>query len=185
MSGGLPRRRTDRIEDAAAVLLCGIGVVLLVIAAVLGVMAHGSVAARAASEGAQRSTVQATVTRIPDLPPADDDVSPGSRRVLASWTAPDGTPRSGLVSAPIGAEPGAQVPLWTDRAGTVVRAPVSPLAAGLVGGVVGVLAALLGLLLVYGGWRLVRLVTWRRNAAVWERRWAEVEPAWSGRTSTA
>jgi hypothetical protein len=185
MSGGLPRRRTDRVEDAVAVVLCGVGVVVLVVAALLGVMAHGSVAARAASEGAERSVVSATVTQIPGAPPVTDDLSPGSRRVLAAWTAPDGTARSGLVSAPISAEPGAVVPLWTDRAGTPARAPVSEHAAGLVSGVVGVLSGLLGCLLLYGVWRLVRLATGRRNAEDWERGWAEVEPTWSGRTPTA
>jgi hypothetical protein len=184
MSRGLPRRRTDRVEDAVAVLLCGVGVVVLVVAAVLGVMAHGSVTARAASEGAERAAVQATVTEVLAVRSASDDVSPGSRKVLAVWRAPDGGPRSGPVTAPIAAVPGARVPVWTDRSGEVVRAPVSAKAAGLVGGTVGVLAALLGGLLLYAGWRLVRLATGRRNAEAWGRGWAEVEPTWSGRTPT-
>ncbi|GAA4537403.1 hypothetical protein GCM10023175_05910 [Pseudonocardia xishanensis] len=166
-----------------AVLLCALGVVVLVVAALLGVMAHGSVTARASAQSVDRVRVTATITRVvgPTVPAAPS--GPGGRRVLADWTAPDGTPRTGEVTTPVSAAPGSVVPLWVDRAGAAVRAPVSPRSAPLVGAVVGIGIALLGAALLLVVWRVVRRVAAGRNAEAWARGWAEVEPTWSGRTN--
>jgi len=166
------------------VLLCAAAVVVLVLAAVVGVMVQGSVSARAAQEAAARVRVPATVSVVVGPTAPADPSGPGGRRVLASWTAPDGTPRSGEVTAPVAAMPGATVPVWVDRTGTELRPPVSAWAAPLVGGVVGVgLATFCGLLL-YLAWRFLRRMTARHNAETWARGWAEVEPTWSGRATT-
>ncbi|WP_345378907.1 Rv1733c family protein [Pseudonocardia yuanmonensis] len=178
---GLPRRRTDRIEDAVAVLLCALGVVAMVLAGLVGAAAHGAVSARAFEEAADRSRVLATVTDSSAGPAVTDGVGPGTRRARAIWTAPDGAPRSGVVTVPMSATTGSAVPVWTDRSGTPVPAPTSPRAGLLVGVVAAGWVALAAVLLLLAAWRLVRRWTARRNDAEWTRRWAEVEPEWSGR----
>jgi hypothetical protein len=178
---GLPRRRTDRIEDAVAVLLCALGVVAMVLAGLVGSAAHGAVSARAFQEAADRSRVLATVADTPAVPETTDGVGPGTRRATATWTPPDGTPRAGEVTVPMSAKAHSVVPVWVDRSGAPAPAPTSPRAGLLVGVVTAGWVALAGVLLLLAAWRLVRRWTARSNDAEWTRRWAEVEPEWSGR----
>lgn len=180
---GLPRRRTDRIEDVVAVLLCGLGVVAMVLAGLVGTAAHGTVSARAYQEAADRNRVVATVVELVDVAGSTDPVGPGTRRATATGTAPDGTLRAGEVTVPMSAKPGSAVPVWVDRAGTPAPAPTSPRAGLLVGVVAAGWVAVGGALLLLAAWRLVQRWTARRNDAEWTRRWAVVEPEWSGRTA--
>ncbi|MCE0762913.1 hypothetical protein LWC35_08295 [Pseudonocardia kujensis] len=179
----LPRRRTDRIEDVVAVLLCALGVVAVVLAGLVGTAAHGVVAARANQEAADRSRVVATVARPTDDAGTTGGVGPGTRRATATWTAPDGTGRVGEVTVPLNAEAGSAVPVWVDRAGAPAPPPTSPRAGVLVGAVAAGWVAIAGALLLLAAWRFVLGRTARRNDAEWTRRWAEVEPEWSGRAA--
>ncbi|MCE3549932.1 hypothetical protein LWC33_00505 [Pseudonocardia sp. RS11V-5] len=179
----LPRRRTDRIEDVVAVLLCAFGVVAMVLAGLVGAAAHGTVSARAYQEAADRTRVVATVVLPADAAATTDGVGPGTRRATATWTAPDGTQRIDEVTVPLSAKAGSAVPVWVDRAGTPARPPIAPGAGVLVGAVAAGWVAVAAALLLLAAWRLALGWTARRNDAEWTRRWAEVEPEWSGRAA--
>jgi hypothetical protein len=178
-----PRRRTDRLEDLVAVVLCALGVIVVVLAALGGVAANGSVVERAGRESAERIRVEARVTAL-EGSAVGDGAGAGTRRAEVTWTLPDGTARTGRAAVPVAAVAGSQVVLWQDRAGRQVPAPTSPYAGLLVGVVVAAAGSVIGIMLLLGLWRLVRHATGRRNARAWEAGWAEVEPLWSGRTTT-
>jgi hypothetical protein len=96
--------------------------------------------------------------------------------VQASWVAPDGTSRSGQVTAPSGLPVGAKVEIWTDRTGTPIPTPERP--SGAVG--TGILVGA-GLWL---GWGLVLAVVFRLSVlsldrgrrAQWDRDWLKLAP---------
>jgi hypothetical protein len=166
-----------------AVLLCALGVVAMVLAGLVGTAAHGTVSTRAYQEAADRSRAVVTVVQPAEVTGTTDGMGPGTRHAAATWTAPDGTPRSGEVTIPMSAKAGSAVPVWVDRSGAPVPPPTSPRAGLLVGVVAAGWVAVAEVLLLLAAWRLVRRWTARRNDADWARRWAEVEPEWSGRAA--
>ncbi|WP_425565738.1 Rv1733c family protein [Pseudonocardia ailaonensis] len=176
------RRRTDRLEDLVAVFLCAVGVLVVVLAAIGGVAANGAVVDRAGRESSERVRVQALVTALEGTAAG---AGAGTRRAEVTWTAPDGTPRAGRLSVPVAAVAGSEVVVWLDRDGRQASAPTSPYAGLLVGVVVAAAGAVIGIMLLLGVWQLVRRATGRSNARAWEAGWAEVEPHWSGRTTTS
>ncbi|MFR9802407.1 hypothetical protein ACL02T_08895 [Pseudonocardia sp. RS010] len=181
----LPRRGTDRIELAAVVVLSVAGLLGALAIIVLALSNYGAGLARAEQEAAERTQVEATV--LADAPPlspaATRGVAPTSR-VPARWTAPDGTPRTGTVQVPGRPAAGEVELVWVDRSGATAPAPAGR--GSVLGGAVLGAAVLLGLLVgvLVGVRRLLAAVLLRANAATWGREWAEVEPRWSGRTST-
>ncbi|MGV9263061.1 Rv1733c family protein [Kitasatospora sp. NPDC003701] len=101
----------------------------------------------------------------------------------ATWTGPDGRPRTGTVEVHRTAVVGATVTIWVDEAGLVTDAPttragvaVEAACAGLAG-FTAVGAAVVGALAL----RLRALD--RRAERAWQRSWTRLEPLWSGRTS--
>jgi len=179
----LARRRTDRVEDLAAVLLCALGVVVVLLGVLGGLAAHGAVVERAAREASERIRVEAEVTAV--APSRDGDgAATGTRWADATWIGPDGAAHSQRISVPIAARPGSHLVMWLDGERRQVTPPTSPHAGPLIGVVVAACAVALGVLLLLGLWRQVLRVTARRNAQAWENGWAEVEPHWSGRTPT-
>jgi hypothetical protein len=96
----------------------------------------------------------------------------------ATWTAPDGTARSGVVPAGPGARTGDRVIIWVDENGTPRAAPARrqpATRAVLTGGAVLLcLAAGLG-----GLHRIGRGLLDRRRDRAWTREWLEVGPRWS------
>lgn len=101
--------------------------------------------------------------------------------VRARWTAPNGSARSGVVQAPLGAHAGAAVTVWTDASGHLATPP--PQHADIVSRVIGIVTLLpiaLALLLMGVGWLAHHLLD-RRRMGAWERAWAAVEPQWTRR----
>jgi hypothetical protein len=105
-----------------------------------------------------------------------DGVAPSTNDVPASWSAPDGTTRSGQVGAMPGMPAGASVQIWVDGSGRQVNPPEPPSGAIGEGILVGV-----GIWL---GWGLVlALVFWlsvqsldRGRRAEWDREWRGLAP---------
>jgi hypothetical protein len=94
--------------------------------------------------------------------------------VAARWTAPDGSPRTGVIVVAMSAPAGTAVSIWTDRAGnvvdppreheqTVLRASVAVMVAGS--------GLVLLLLAVRAG---VRRAVDRRRMAGWDAEWSEL-----------
>ena len=101
--------------------------------------------------------------------------------VPARWTAPDGTPRTGEIYAPVGAKAGSTVTVWADRSGQLTPIPLQPgdvgeeiaLAASLATVAVAAVLAAIGL--------SARWVLDRRRLAAWDARWKATGPQWTGR----
>ncbi|MEU7473819.1 hypothetical protein AB0A94_35840 [Streptomyces sp. NPDC044984] len=183
-------RGTDLAEAwvAFAALL-----LVLVAAPVAGLLTGG-----AAQDALQRSVraqhqsrhlVTATVVRKLDPSPsaADPEGSAGGdprHRVLAHWTAPDGTGRSGPVPTRLeDPRPGDLFRIWTDGHGTTVARPLDTATATTHAVLAGVGAALVAAALVEGSRRLAVRRMLRRRYARWDRAWDKAGPDW-GRTGT-
>ncbi|MFE7516563.1 Rv1733c family protein [Streptomyces sp. NPDC057540] len=185
------RRTTDLVEAwvafAAAVLLC-LAVPLTVWAA--GTSAYGSLSRAVRTQQEQRLPTTARVVRLADGPvsgPRSVETAGEERlrrSVVARWTAPDGSARTGTVpTARQHSAPGAAFRLWTDRDGRPVGPPLQESAARAHAVVAGLTAGLLAGLLVELVRRLaVRRLVVLRHARL-DRAWAAAGPDW-GRTGT-
>ncbi|GAA3291659.1 Rv1733c family protein [Streptomyces cinereospinus] len=183
------RRTTDLVEAWVALA----ALLLMLLAA----PALGALAGSAAQDALQRSVrqqresrhlVTATVVRELDravLAAGPETVSRDIRtRVLAHWTAPDGTARSGPVVIRLDApEPRDRFTLWTDERGRPAPRPLDPATATTHAVLAGVGAALLTACLVEGGRRLIVRRMVARRYARWDRAWERAGPDW-GRTGT-
>ncbi|MFJ4468438.1 hypothetical protein ACIP2X_13285 [Streptomyces sp. NPDC089424] len=182
-------RATDLME--AWVALAALLLILLVAPVI------GALAGSAAQEDLQRAVreqeesrrlVTATVVRKLERSALAADPETAVRdnrsRVQARWTAPDGTGRSGPVTARLrDPEPGDRFALWTDAQGRTAARPLDSATATTHAVLAGFGAALLTVCLVEGG---RRLVVWRmvlRRYARWDQAWDRAGPDW-GRTGT-
>jgi hypothetical protein len=176
-AGRLPRRITDRVEDAVAWVLAVAALFLVMAAGVTGLTVYGEERDRAASEIGTRSQVRAVLLEDAQLVIGEL----GERLpvlVPARWAGRDGLDRTGLVEVASMQPAGSEVEVWVDASGQVVLRPIEPLHAvfGGVTVVFGMLCA--GGTLLIAMWLGVRELTARRNARHWEREWAQVEPNW-------
>ncbi|MFI9612785.1 hypothetical protein ACIHCM_14130 [Streptomyces sp. NPDC052023] len=183
------RRTTDLME--AWVALAALLLILLVAPSI------GALAGSAAQDGLLRSVrrqhesrhpVTATVLRELDratLAADPETVARDNRtRVLAHWTAPDGTERTGPVAAGLkDPEPGDRFATWTDEQGRPAVRPLDAATASTHAVLAGVGAALAAMCLIEGA---RRLIVWRmvlRRYARWDQAWDRAGPDW-GRTGT-
>lgn len=179
LGSGPLTRRSDRVELASRLLAAVVLLLALPIALAVGTAVGADAAAHAREQAAVLHQQQA---RLLNTAP---DTASGSRALAvpewATWSAPDGTVREGVVRAPRDAQAGDTVEIWVDRDGQQAHAPLDAADVGTVAVVVGV-ASLLGLTATaIGGHLLVCRVLWQRRARQWEQQWRAVEPLWSGR----
>ncbi len=181
------RRATDLAEAwlaLTALLLVALAAPL--IGVLSGSAAHTSLQRSVRAQQQSRHLVTAAVVRELDPAPAATDPElvggdPGSR-VLARWTAPDGTARREAVQARLpDPRPGDTFRIWTDGHGDRVARPLDPGTATAHAVLAGAGAALLAAGLFEGGRRLVLRRMLRRRYACWGREWGRVGPDW-GRT---
>ncbi|WP_137990935.1 Rv1733c family protein [Streptomyces vilmorinianum] len=183
------RRPTDLIEAWVALT----AVVLLALAVpaagwISGARTDASLQRAVQTQIEQRQPTTARVVRLAATP-APSLQSPESggeqqlrRAVVARWTAPDGTPRTGTVAMRRElAEPGATFTLWTDPGGRQVTPPMRPETAHAHAMIVGLFTASLAAVFVEATRRLVvRRLVHRRYEHL-DRAWAKAGPDW-GRT---
>ncbi|MFI8419849.1 hypothetical protein [Streptomyces sp. NPDC085479] len=185
------RRTTDLVEAWVALT----AVVVLCVAVPLAGWAAGSSAQASlqrAVHAQQQGRIETTARVLRPAPTPPGATGSGGqtaeqrfrRAVVARWTAPDGTSRTGTVTTSrASATPGDTFPLWTDRDGRAVPAPLARDTARAHAFVAGLTAAVLAGLGVELVRRLVmRRLTFRRYARL-DRAWASVGPDW-GRTGT-
>ncbi|MGW1028412.1 Rv1733c family protein [Streptomyces sp. NPDC002577] len=184
------RRRTDLVEAwvalAAAVLIT---VAVPVIGVVTGDLSRRALLQSVQEQQLERHRISATVVKKVAQPPFDPDPETAQgrgyqSRVIADWTAPDGTAHHGTVLADL-KEPhvGDRFPLWTDVHGAVVGRPLDTATATTHGVLAGFGAAAAAAGLVEG---TRRLIVWRmvlRRYARWDKAWEKTGPDW-GRTGT-
>lgn len=182
-------RRTDLAEAwtaLAALLLILVGAP--VAGAVAGALAQESLQESVREQHRSRHLVTATVVRPVErsAPPVDPEafVRDTRTRVLARWTAPDGSVRSGEVLTGLAApRPGDRFTTWTDGRGHLVARPLDPAMATTHAVLAGFGVTLLTAALAEGARRLVVWHLVRRRYACWDRAWERVGPDW-GRTGT-
>jgi hypothetical protein len=131
---------------------------------------------------------QATWRQVPAVLSTDatrpgQNTYPGEvmSEVKATWTAPDGTHRAGVVLAPPGTQMGHQVKVWMDEAGDLTGPPLLDHQVGEQAALAALMAALLlGLLLLCAGLVTRRVLDARRMAA-WDAEWRVTGPRWRSR----
>ncbi|WAZ19686.1 hypothetical protein STRCI_000758 [Streptomyces cinnabarinus] len=185
------RRATDLAEAWVAF---GALLLLLVLAPVTGATV-GAVAQDALQESvrqqhASRHLVTATVTEVLGDSPLNSDPETAATgrevrtRVLADWTAPDGTPHHGQVTARIDdPQPGEHFTIWTDRQGRIAARPLDSATATTHAVLAGFGAALLAIGMIESARRLIVWRMVRRRYARWDQAWDRAGPDW-GRTGT-
>ncbi|MFD0313264.1 Rv1733c family protein [Streptomyces flavalbus] len=183
------RRTTDLVESwlALASLLL-ILVAAPLIGVLLGAAAEGALQRSVREQRAQRHEVTATVVRLLADSALAADPETTARdlrsRVLADWTAADGTPRRGPVIARVDdPAPGDRFRLWTDDQGRPAARPLDPETATTHAVLAGFGTALLTACLVEAVRRLVLWRMVRRRYARLDRAWEQAGPDW-GRTGT-
>ncbi|MEV7069664.1 hypothetical protein ACIQJT_11265 [Streptomyces sp. NPDC091972] len=183
-------RRTDLAEAWAGLLaLLLILVVGPVIGALTGTAAQDALQRSVREQQDSRRLVTATVVRELDRSPLDADPEAASgreprTRVVADWTAPDGSTHQGTVMAALKTpHPGDHFTLWTDLHGRTAARPLDPATATTHAVLAGVGAALLTAGLIEGGRRLAVWRMVRRRYARWDQAWDRAGPDW-GRTGT-
>ncbi|MFE3071328.1 hypothetical protein [Streptomyces sp. NPDC059247] len=187
-----PLRRTTDLAEAwvaftAAALLC---LLVPLTGWAAGASANASLQRAVRAQHEQRLPTTARVLRAADRPAGGAGTADAAgeerlrRSVVARWTAPDGSVRTGTVAtARRSSAPGAVFALWTDRSGHPVAAPMRAGAARAHAAVAGLTAALLTGLMVETVRRLaVRRLVLLRYARL-DRAWAATGPDW-GRTGT-
>ncbi|MET8560209.1 hypothetical protein ABZV75_06235 [Streptomyces flaveolus] len=178
-------RPTDLAEAwVALVALLLITVAAPVTGCLVGAAAQDALQRSVRQQQYTRHLVTATVVRdmggaLPETDPDATSARDTGSRVLADWTAPDGTPRHGPVLADLTSpHRGDQFRLWTDPHGRIATRPLDSATASTHAVLAGVGAALLTAALVEGGRRLTvwRLV--RRRYARWDQAWDRAGPDW-------
>ncbi|MFF8556280.1 hypothetical protein ACF058_26025 [Streptomyces sp. NPDC015501] len=155
-----------------------------------GALADASLQRSARSQHAERHAVQAVVTgpaagpeRFAGDPEAGAEHA-ARARVMASWRAPDGSPRTGEVATASPPGPaGSALRIWTDAAGLPVPPPMDGRTARTHAVLGGVGAFLLAAGCVEAGRRLIVRHLVRRRHERLDREWAATAPLWS-RTGT-
>ncbi|KOV57240.1 hypothetical protein [Streptomyces sp. MMG1121] len=190
--GGLWRWRRNplrRATDLAEAWVALVALVLISVAAPVSGCLVGAVAQDALQRSVreQRHThhlVTATVVRdLGDAPlETDPDTSTmreSRHRVLADWTAPDGTRQHGPTLARLKSpHAGDHFALWTDPRGRITTRPLDSPTATTHAVLAGFGAALLVTGLIEGGRRLVVWHMVRRRYARWDQAWDRAGPDW-------
>ncbi|WP_159765791.1 Rv1733c family protein [Streptomyces sp. HM190] len=184
------RRTTDLVEAwLAFAALTLILVAAPLVGAVVGTAAQDSLQQAVRDQRAARHLVTATVVkRVAGYPFDPDPETSTSRdrhsRVVADWTAPDGTARHGTVMSGLkDPRPGKRFALWTDARGRTVGRPLDSATATTHAVLAGFGATVLAAGCVEGCRRLIVWRMIRHRYARWDQAWDKAGPDW-GRTGT-
>lgn len=172
------RRTTDRIEDVTSWLLIAAGIVLIALSCAFGLGTSSTMAERARTEAQDRAPAVARL-HTASAATAGDLAARSPVMVAASWPDRQGVEHTGLVSAPAQLQAGSTVPIWIDRTGALVPAPLSATDVLVCSVIAAVVAFGLGAGTLTLIWLLVRRATLAHNYAQWEREWRAVAPIWS------
>lgn len=186
---GADRSRLVRLVDrgrSGLALLTGLllagAVAGGVLAGLLGLHLEQGLAVR---QAAARHRIIALVESVTHASNQSTAVDTGAGKTTASgravWTGPDGRRRAGVVTIPDSTAAGSRAQIWIDRQGNAVEPPTTAATAAADGALTGAVVFVLGGATVLGGLAGAARRIDRRAAGAWEREWAAVEPAWTGR----
>ncbi|MFJ8199450.1 hypothetical protein [Streptomyces sp. NPDC096152] len=184
------RRGTDLAESwVALVALLLVLVAAPVVGSLVGDLAQDTLQRSVRDQRQDRHLVTATVVRGLERIAVEPDPETSSgrevrSRVVADWTAPDGTRHHAAVTCVLkNPRPGDHFPLWTDRRGRITSRPLDSATAAAHAVLAGLGASALTAGAVEG---IRRLIVWRmvrRRYARWDQAWDRAGPDW-GRTGT-
>lgn len=182
-TGGCARNPLRRhIDDVETAILTGL-VVLFLVAAPLLCIFTGRLADAAGlrEQRAEQSwrPVHAVLGQNAAEGLAGQDATWGAAWVKASWRAPDGQPKNGVIAVGLTAKAGQKVTIWVTRSGQVTHPPLShgEVLDGIANAAMATgagVAALFGL-----GAAVIRAAVNRRRMAAWTRAWDVVGPRWT------
>ncbi|MGW2645906.1 Rv1733c family protein [Streptomyces sp. NPDC001393] len=179
------RRATDLAEAwVALVAMVLIALAAPVVGCLVGTAAQDSLQRSVREQRHTRHLVTATVVRdLVEAPLETDPDTTAAResrnRVLAAWTAPDGTLQHGPALANLKSpRPGDHFGLWTDPHGRITTRPLDSPTATTHAVLAGIGAALLITGLVEGGRRLAVWRMVRSRYARWDQAWDRAGPDW-------
>ncbi|MBV2352896.1 hypothetical protein KUM39_00740 [Streptomyces sp. J2-1] len=181
-----PLRRATDLAEAWVTL---VAVVLLAVASPLvgfavGTSTHQALQRTVREQRHARHLVVATVVRRLGGGPVDTDsdtiTARDSRsRVLAAWTAPDGSHHRGAAHVGLRSpRHGDRFALWTDPHGRITNRPLDAPTATTHAVLAGLGAALLAAGVVESARRLVVWHMVRHRYTLWERAWDRAGPDW-------
>jgi hypothetical protein len=173
-------RPTDRWQARLRVLLITLGMLMLPLAATVGSLVTADGLHVADVQARDRSSTVAVLTADAPALQFTEGGAPVSTSdlVAVDWFAPEGSPRTGALTAAPGMLAGSTMRIWVDHSGNLVGAPTTSSAAvtgGVVVGVGMILSWGLVLILVLGA---SGVVLDRKRRADWDRDWARVAPIW-------
>jgi hypothetical protein len=178
------RRATDLAEAwVALVALVLIAVAAPVTGCLVGAAAQDSLQRSAREQQHARRLVTATVVRDLGQAPLETDPDTTTRearsRVIADWTAPDGTRQHGPALTDLKSpHRGDHFALWTDPHGRITTRPLDSATATTHAVLAGFGAALVAAALVDSGRRLIVWRMVRRRYARWDQAWDRAGPDW-------
>jgi hypothetical protein len=178
------RRATDLAEAwVALVALVLIAVAAPVTGCLVGAAAQDSLQRSAREQQHARRLVTATVVRDLGQAPLETDPDTTTRearnRVIADWTAPDGTLQRGPALTDLKSpHRGDHFALWTDPHGRITTRPLDSATATTHAVLAGFGAALVAAALVDSGRRLIVWRMVRRRYARWDQAWDRAGPDW-------
>jgi hypothetical protein len=145
----------------------------------VGQWAYTGAARAERAENAAWHPVTAIVLQGVPKAPANPYGAADVAQVPARWTAPDGTRRTGTVTAAGGTDKGDTMTIWTDRSGVQTGPPLEPPQ-------VADRAVLAGTLTVFGIASLLMTIGVlihraldRRRLAAWDAEWDVAGPHWT------
>jgi hypothetical protein len=171
------RRRSDRIEAAVLWFALAAALLLVPVGAAVGTSYRNASDASAEMHRAELREVSARTLESTEglVPTAPGDVLTA---VHVSYFDPSGAERQGTTNVVIGTKAGAEVTVWLNQNGEIVRAPASHGDAAAIGTWIGMLTVAGSWLLLWGAVRLARVPLDRRRAREWSTEWLDVAPRW-------
>ncbi|MFJ9819627.1 hypothetical protein ACIRU3_31060 [Streptomyces sp. NPDC101151] len=181
-----PLRRTTDLAEAwvALVTVVLVTVAAPVIGSLVGAAAQDSLQRSVREQAHSRHLVTATVVRVLGGAPLETDPDTSAAhdarsRVLAEWTAPDGTRQHGPALANLKSpRHGDHFRLWTDPHGRISTRPLDSPTATTHAVLAGFGAALLTAGLGETGRRLIVWRMVRRRYTRWDQAWDRAGPDW-------
>lgn len=173
----------DRLEGAVLAAAVVVTLLAVPVAGAVGSEHHARQQVQVETEQRTRQRAEAVLAENAPPPVRVDDRGTvlETTSVRATWLAPDGQERHGVVQARHGALAGATVPIWVDQHGGLTGPPLSAAGAAITS--IGVA------LLVWGGTTaaaallhlLTRFAHTRLRLRRWEEQWRQVSPDWTAR----
>lgn len=178
------RRRSDLVESIALMLVLFGALAVLPIAVQVGQAAfeHGVRTSAQVAAGSHRSVAVLLENAEVLGSSVGDSGSSGVSHANATWSAPDGTQRSGVIEVGYGDRAGQRISLWTNDNGDPLTPPKTATDLRTEAIMVGLLFAAGWSVLLGAGYAVCRMRLNRRRLAQWDTEWARVSEKWRRHT---